>query len=252
MSKLNPSESKILRQGGKILGRILKRLLYLAAQKKTGDEIEAEAEKLIKDAGGFPAFKEAKNAKGEFYPAAICLSLNEEVVHGLPFGKKIYAGDLVSIDIGLRYKGLVTDMAWTIYVEGKDKKVKRMLKFNQLALKRAIQKARLPYFVEDISLEIERTAQEAGVVPVADLTGHGVGHSLHEPPAVFNIFPGKRKIVLEENKALAIEPIFALKEYKGLHTKGGWGIIAPKGVLTSHFEATVIVGKKPEIITPLP
>lgn len=253
MSDLNSVEIKTLRQGGKILGKILKKLLRLAAQKKTGDEIEAEAEKLIKEAGGTPAFKEAKNKKGESYPATVCLSLNEEVVHGLPFGKKIRAGDLVSLDIGLRYKGLVTDTAWTIYVEGKDERIKRMLKVNQLALEKAIQKAHLPYFVEDISLEIERTAREGGVVPVSALTGHGVGRFLHEPPSIFNIYPGERKIPLRKNMALAIEPIFALREYKGLRTREGWTIIAPKGVLTSHFEATVIVQeKRSEIITPLP
>ncbi len=253
MSEPSPLELKNLKEGGKILGKILKRLLRLVVKKKTGDEINAEAERLIKEAGGYPAFKEVRNEKGENYPAALCLSLNEEVVHGLPFSKKIRPGDIVSLDLGLRYKGWVTDMAWTVYVEGKDPKIRKMLRANQLALRRAIQKAHPPFFVEDLSRVIEQTAKRYKVVPVKELSGHGVGKSLHEEPSVLNIFTGRREIPLKQGMILAIEPIFASQPYSDLHSEDGWTIIAPEGVLTSHFEATIIVkAKKAEVITPLP
>jgi len=243
---------KVLQEGGYILSHILRYLLKMAQNKATGDEIEAVAQKLIRESGGEPAFMEAKNEKGKNYPAAICLSINDGVVHDIPFGQKINSGDVVSIDIGLRYKGLITDMAWTIYVDGKDRKIKKLLQINEEALILAIKKAVTNNQLNDISCEIAQNAKRANLYPVIELTGHGVGKSLHEEPPVYNVpFEGNKDKKLKDGMILAIEPIFALKSYKKLHFRDDWGIILPDNI-TSHFEFTVVVGAKPKILTPAP
>jgi methionyl aminopeptidase len=243
---------KKLSEGGYILSRILKYLLKMAQEQKTGDEIEKIAQKLIRESSGEPAFMEAKDEKGENYPAAICLSINEGVVHGIPYGQEIKVGDVVSIDIGLRYKGLVTDMAWTIYVEGKDLRIKQMLQQNEQALKLACKQAIANNQINNISREIEQMAKAGGFYPVAELSGHGVGKNLHEAPSIYNVpLENIKQKTLREGMVIAIEPIFALNSYQKLHFKDNWGIILPDNI-TSHFEFTVAVGAKPKILTPSP
>jgi len=250
---LNSQEIKTLRKNGKVLSLILGKLLKMVYQKKTGDEIEFEANKLIKSAGGYPAFKEVKNEKNEFYPASICLSLNEEVVHALPFDKVIRSGDVVSIDLGLRLDNLITDMAWTVYLDGKDKKILRMLEANKEALYKSSKISKVFNYTSDLSKIIEAIARKYGFFPVKELTGHGVGKTLHEKPTIFNYVVDDKKERLILGMALAIEPIFALKEYKQLRFSNNWAIIAPEGNVTSHFESTVLVTKKEgEILTPSP
>ncbi len=250
-SILTPKEIETLKEGGKILSRILRSLLRMALQRKTGDEIEEEATRLIKEAKGQPAFREAVNEEGQHYPATICLSLNEEVVHCLPYGKKIRSNDVISIDIGMRYQGLVVDMAWTVY-GGKDRQIKKLLRANKEALFKALKSASAKKFAEDISLQIQKTAQKYGFYPVKELSGHGIGHRLHGEPSVYNYFPGEKTQPLLKNLALAIEPIFALKKYARLQYLKPWGIIIP-GNLTSHFEFSLVVREKgAEVVTPPP
>jgi methionyl aminopeptidase len=255
MSKPNiysVEEIRDLSQGGYILSRILKHLLKMAADLKTGDEIESTAQKLIHEAGGTAAFQEAKDEQGKNYPAAICLSINDGVVHGIPFGQKIKSGDVVSIDIGLRYKNLVTDMAWTIYVNGSDLKIKKLLQVNEQALHSAIKLAQVGCQVNDISAAIGQIAAENNLTPVIELTGHGVGKELHEAPSIYNgVVFGQGETTLKEGMVLAIEPIFALNSYQKLQFKDNWGIIL-KGNVTSHFEFTVAVGSRAKILTPNP
>lgn len=249
---LNNSEIKIARENGKIISLILKKLLHLVHKKKTGDLIDEEAGKLIKEAGGTPAFKEVKNDKGKFYPANICLSINEEVVHSLPFGKKIKSSDLVSLDLGFKRKGIIVDMAWTVYVDGKNKRIFNLLKANEEALFRACKKAKMGNYTLDISKEIEETAKKYKVYPVKELTGHGVGKTLHEEPTIFNFAHEEESKPLQKNMFLAIEPIFATDKYR-LHFLDNWNIILEKGIVASHFEFSVLVSeKRGEIITPSP
>lgn len=245
-------EIQIMAQGGYILSRILKYLLKMAQDKKSGDEIEKKAQRLIQEAGGEAAFMEAKNEKNEFYPAAICLSVNDTVVHGIPYGIEIKSGDVVSIDIGLRYKGLITDMAWTVYVDGNDPKIKNLLKVNEEALKSSIKLAKLGCSINDISATIEKNARRHNLTPVIELTGHGVGKILHEDPPIYNIpLEGRGDYSLKEGMVLAIEPIFALNPYKKLQMHNDWGIILNDNI-TSHFEFTVAVGAQAKILTPDP
>jgi len=243
---------KTMQQGGRFLSLILKQLLKMAREKKSGDELEQVAQRMIKEVHGTPAFMEAINEKKENYPAAICLSINNEVVHGLPFGKKIRSSDVVSIDIGMRFKGLITDMAWTIYIEGKDPQIKKMLSVNEQALRLAAKQAYSGNKINNISYPIQKTAYDNNFYPVVELAGHGVGNHLHEEPSVFNIsqYSNKDKI-LKQGMVIAIEPIFVLKPYKRLNFKDNWSIIV-KDNIASHFEFSVAVLQQSKILTPSP
>jgi len=250
---LNDSQIKIARLNGKIISLILKKLLRLVYKKKEGDLIDREAGKLIKEAKGTAAFKEVKNEKGELYPANICLSINEEIVHCLPFGKKIRPSDVVSLDLGFKRDNIVVDMAWTVYVEGKNKEIFNLLKANKEALYKACKKAKKGNSTLDISREIEETAKKYKVYPVKELTGHGLGYTLHEQPTIFNVVYKERSAPLEKNMLLAIEPIFANQNYKRLQFTDNWNIILEKGTIASHFEFSVLVSEeKGEILTPSP
>jgi len=235
-------EIAIMAEGGEKLSRIRN---FLISQIKPGIktiELENLAKEEIFKAGGEPSFKTVKD-----YNWAICVSVNDEVVHGIPGERVIQEGDIVGLDIGLLYKGFHTDTAWTIVVQSSEckaqSKVERFLGVGEETLEKAIRVVKPGGRIGQISRVIEQNIKKAGYSPVKSLTGHGVGRNLHEEPAIPQFLSGKientPKVV--PGMTLAIEVIYNLGTAEVLLKNDGWTIISQDGKISATFEKTIAV-----------
>ena len=243
----NSVEIQKMREGGLILVRILKKLATQVKPGVTTADLEFRARDLTQSLGVKPAFL---NYQG--YPATLCVSLNDEIVHGIPSKKRtIQSGDLVSLDCGVSYQGLITDAALTIGVGRISLAQRKLLRVTRLALKRAITKACSGNRVSDISAAIQETIEKAGFNVIRDCVGHGVGHKVHEDPIVPNFVTFENTETLKPGMTIAIEPIATLGDFRTKTGSDGWVVKTRDQSTTAHFEQTIVVGvKQAEILTP--
>ncbi len=239
-----------IREGGKVLHGILRRTAELVKPGITTWELNQFAEKEIAKVGGRPSFKNYGEKENPF-PAGLCTSVNDVVVHGIPTKEPLKEGDIVGLDIGMEYKGLYTDTAITVPVGKVSPEVKKLLEVTEAALKAGIAEAYAGNRIGDIGAAVQAVADKAGFGVVRDLVGHGVGHDVHEDPQVPNYGKAHTGRELKEGMVLAIEPMFTLGSYKLLFDESdGWTISTADGKYAAHFEHTVAVGKnKPDILT---
>ena len=238
-----------MRKGGQIAACILRKILSKAKPGIRGIELENLAESLIDKFKVKASFRTVRN-----YPFAICLSLNEEVVHGLPSKKRLKEGDLLSVDFGVLHKGWHSDMARTIIVKSPKLKVKnqeekeRFLRVGWKALNGAIQQAKVGNYVGNISLAIQKTIEGAGYNVVRSLTGHGVGRRLHEDPQIPCFLRGRIEDtpILKSGMVLAIEVMYTRGRGEVKHK--GWAVVTRDGSIAGHFENTIAITKKGPII----
>lgn len=250
----NENEIEKIKKSGLILYEVLKQLKKAIRPGVSGKELDDLAYKIITQKGALPSFK---NYQG--YKYSICLSLNEEIVHGLPDRVVIKEGDIVSVDVGVYYEGFHTDAAFTIGVGKINSQAENLIKATKKALFAGIKAAKEGNFVSDISAAIEKVITKSGFWPVKGYTGHGIGRFLHEPPAIPNTVEylpksGKIKkgLKLKKGMVLAIEPMATTKEGEGVVLSDGWTIVNNTGGLAAHFETTVLVDKNGgEVIVPL-
>ncbi len=239
-------EIKKIRRASQIVAEALSTLKQVIAPGITTKELEQIAEEVIRSRGGIPAFKGYRG-----YPASICASVNDEVVHGIPSIDVILReGDIISIDLGVIYEGLIGDAAMTVPVGRVDKETERLIRVTEEALYKGIKEARINRRVGDISHAIQRYVESQGFSVVRAFVGHGVGRSLHEEPQIPNFgYPGKGP-KLKEGMTLAIEPMVNAGTYEVVIMKDGWTAKTADGSLSAHFEHTVLVTRNgPEILT---
>ena len=237
LDKKTPAEIAILREGGLILGQIRDALADSLKVGMTGLELDAQAEKLIKEAGGRPAFKHYHG-----FPNALCVSVNQTVVHGIPNKIPFQIGDLVGIDIGMEYKGFYTDTAVTVGIGDIGEQAEELLSVCQQALQIGILAVKPGGYISDIGKAIEKYVKPYGFGIVRDLTGHGVGRAVHEDPYIPNYNPGKRLEEMFPGLVLAIEPMITLGgDFAITIAKNNWDVQARDQSLTAHFEHTVVV-----------
>ena len=204
---------------------------------RTGLELNAQAEKLIKSAGGQAAFK---NYHG--FPFALCVSVNSTVVHGLPTQQPFMEGDLVGLDIGLKYKGLFTDMATTVGVGKISKEAERLIKTTKQSLLVGLNNCGPDHYIGDIGKAIEKYIKPFGYGIVRELAGHGVGRAVHEEPWVPNFDSGDKIGKMFPGLILAIEPMIILGgDHRVVADSRGWNIKALDDTLTAHFEHTIAI-----------
>ena len=249
-------ELEYIRAGGKILSRIVGELANLVAPGVGTGDVEALALKLMDEAGGQPAFKGYGGGKGVSpFPTAVCASLNHEVVHGpaLP-SREIKDGDLIKIDVGLKYQGYFTDMAVTVGAGNIDPKAIELSRVTREALILGVNQIRDGAWVSDIGKAVDRHVRKNGFSTVKDLVGHGVGRAVHEDPQIPNFLDRRATPVrLFSGLVLAIEPMVNLGGEAVKWGSDGWTVTTADNSLSAHFEMTVIVGQNgPEIVTPLP
>ncbi len=201
----------------------------------------AEAE--IVKAGGRPSFKNYGSKKNPF-PAGLCTSVNDVIVHGIPSRDVILKdGDIVGLDIGMEYKGLYTDTAITVGVGKISDIAKKLIETTKKSLDAAISQAKAGNKIGDIAFATQSTAEKAGFSVVRDLVGHGVGYDVHEDPAVPNYGKKGTGLVLKEGMVLAIEPMLCENEYFVSMDNDGWTIRTKDGELSAHFEHTIAITK---------
>ncbi|GBE02088.1 methionine aminopeptidase 1 [bacterium BMS3Bbin06] len=212
----------------------------------TTKELEQVAEDIIRSRGGIPAFKGYRG-----YPASICTSVNDEVVHGIPsVGRKLEEGDIVSIDLGVIYKGYIGDAAVTIPVGKITDEIRRLLQVTEQSLYAGIEKARANNRLTDISNAIQRFVESNGYSVVRAFVGHGVGRALHEDPQIPNFGPPGKGPRLKPGMTIAIEPMVNEGTHEVFLLDDGWTAKTSDGKLSAHFEHTIVIYKDgAEILT---
>lgn len=244
------AEIQIMREGGKILRGVFD---LIAKEIKVGvkaQDLDQMAENFILSHGALPSFKGyGENKKQKGFPATLCVSINKEVVHGIPHGKVLKNGDIIGIDCGVYYKGFHTDSAHTYLVGKVSDNVVYFVKTTQKALQKCLNKIREGSRLGDISATIQKTIEQRGYAVVQNCTGHGVGRKLHEEPEILNYGKKGTGLILKEGMVLAIEPISVMGDSGETFDIGdGWTVLAHN--LSAHFEHTVLVTKQGyEILT---
>jgi len=235
-----------MKRGGAILARVVKKVAKAAKPGVSTQYLNEVAEQLILKAGGRPSFKGY-----EGYPAATCLSVNNEVVHTIPRPEKIlHDGDIVGIDIGLVFDGMYTDMARTVMVGKVSRRVKKLLEVTAKALRLGIKQIRAGATTGDYGYAVQHYVEKHGFSVVRSLVGHGVGRSVHEAPQIPNYGTKGTGTVFQAGMTLALEPMVNIGRHEVATLEDGWTIATVDGSLSAHFEDTIVVTNKgAEVIT---
>ncbi|MFH1392796.1 MAG: type I methionyl aminopeptidase [Patescibacteria group bacterium] len=236
-------EIEILKQGGRILAEVLKEVSELAKIGVSTGFLNTKAKEIILARGAEPAFEGYQPSFSDKpYPAAICASLNNIVVHGLPSDKIILKeGDILKLDIGVKYKNLFTDAALTVGIGRMTDEKTKLINTTKHALESAINEVKPGNHIGDIGFAIENCFEKEGLSVIKDLVGHGVGYAVHEEPNICNFGKKGEGIVLESGMVLAIEPMAALGGGEVRESKNGFGFETIDGSLTAHFEHTIAI-----------
>lgn len=238
-------EIEVMRRSGKITSSVLATLMRSAKAGMTLREIDRLADKGIRDQGGVPTFKGYHG-----YPASICASLNEVVVHGIPGNQVLREGDLLSIDIGTTFEGYVSDTAATIGIGNVSAEAERLMRVTQECLMIGIAQMQKGNRLSDIGHAVQLHAERKGYGVVRALVGHGIGSQMHEEPQVPNWGAPGRGIALKPGLCLALEPMITEGTYDVETLADGWTVVTADGKLAAHFEHTVaLTDDGPRILT---
>jgi methionyl aminopeptidase len=254
MNIYSAGEIAILKEGGQILSETLKEIAGMAASGVTTKELNDLAEKRIRAAGGVPSFLGYRSDRHDPpFPGTVCMSLNDEVVHGFPSKEPLRDGDLVKMDIGMRYKGLCTDMACTVPVGKVSAEATKLARVTLEALRLAIKHAQPGGFIADIGKAVERHVESNGFSVVEALVGHGVGHAVHEDPPVPNYWDKHAEPVrIVPGMVLALEPMVNAGHADVYLKEDRWTVATRDHRLSAHYEATIaITALGPELVTPI-
>jgi methionyl aminopeptidase len=238
-------EIKGIREASRILAGTFEYINNIIEEGMETKYLDEKIEEFIVKNSAIPAFKGYRG-----FPASSCISINEVVIHGIPNERKIQGGDLVGIDIGVKYEGFYSDAAYTFGIGDLKEGARKLLEVTKTALYNAIQKMEKGNRVGDVSNAIQQTAEDAGFNVVRDFVGHGVGKRLHEDPAVPNY--GEKGVGprLKSGMTIAIEPMINAGTYEVEILKDGWTVVTGDRKLSVHFEHTILVTEtKPEILT---
>lgn len=241
----SPEEIKIMSRACIIVAEALRALEGIVKPGISTKEIERFVEEIVRDRGAVPAFKGYRN-----YPASVCTSVNNQVVHGIPSSVVLNDGDIVSIDLGVYLDGFYGDAAVTLPVGKVSPLAEKLMRVTKEALALGIEKARPGNRVSDISYAIQKHAEVNGFSVVRSFVGHGIGRSLHEEPQVPNFGEPGHGPRLREGMTLAIEPMVNAGGHEVSVLDDGWTAVTADGSLSSHCEHTVVImGNGPRILT---
>ncbi|MCI6859268.1 MAG: type I methionyl aminopeptidase [Eubacterium sp.] len=245
----NDREIALMRESGRLLALVHEQLRKELKEGMTTKDLDRICEEMIRDFGCVPNFL---NYEG--FPASVCVSINNEVVHGIPSDDRyIKNGDIVSLDAGLIYKGYHSDAARTWGVGDVSEQAQRLMDVTKQSFFEGIKYAKPGNHLSDIARGIQTYAQEKGYSVVRDLTGHGIGTHLHEAPEVPNFVSKKRGVRLQKGMTLAVEPMINEGKYGVYWMDNDWTVATADGKLSSHYENTIAITEDGcEILTMLP
>jgi methionyl aminopeptidase len=240
-------EIALMRQAGKIVANVLATLIDSVKPGLTTKELDTIAEREIVKLGGKPSFKGYRG-----YPANLCVSINNEIVHGIPDNRSLKEGDIVSLDFGAIYEGYQGDAARTVGVGVVSLQADTLMQTTRGALIAGIEMARDQNRLGDISAAIQNYAESRGFSVVREYTGHGIGRQMHEDPLIPNFGIRGTGPLLRKGMALAIEPMLNVGDWKTTVGDNKWTVFTADGSLSAHFEDTVVItGNGPEVLTKL-
>jgi methionyl aminopeptidase len=243
-------EIAILREAGRINARALDAVRKLIRPGVTTLELDAVAEEVIRKHGAIPTFK---GYPGPYpYPASICVSINEQLVHGIPGKRKLQAGDILSVDCGSTFEGFVGDSAFTIGVGEISSQAQRLIKVTEQALYEGIHQMKAGNRVGDVSAAIQRYVESAGLNVTREYTGHGVGRQMHEGPQVPNYGTTGRGQVLRAGMTIALEPMVLVGTSQTRVLPDQWTVVSADGSLTAHWEHSIAITDGEPLILTLP
>jgi methionyl aminopeptidase len=246
----SPDEIATLREAGRINARALDAIRQLVKPGVTTAELDAVAEEVIRKHGAIPTFK---GYPGPYpYPASICVSINEQLVHGIPSKRKLQSGDIISIDCGSTFEGFVGDSAITIGVGEMSPVAQRLIEVTEQALYVGIRKMRANNRVGDVSAAIQEYVEKAGFYVTHEYTGHGVGRQMHEGPQVPNYGTPGRGQILRQGMTIALEPMVLVGTSQTRVLPDQWTVVSADGSLTAHWEHSVAITEGEALILTLP
>jgi len=234
-----PAQLAKMRRAGQIVAEVLELVRLEARPWVTTQKLDRISEELIVARGGTPAFKGYRG-----YPAAICTSVNEQVVHGIPGPRELQEGDVLSVDVGVFFDGYAGDAAITLEIGECSPEARRLIECTRRSLDAALQVVKTGALVSDIGRAVQETARSAGFAVVRKYTGHGIGSAIHEPPQVPNFvsyWPGGSGPELPCGATIAIEPMLNAGTHRVEVLADGWTVVTKDGKLSAHFEHTVSV-----------
>lgn len=234
---------QMLKRSGRILSAVMRKIEKSVRPGLTTLDIDLLSEELILKENALPAFKGYKG-----FPATACISVNEEIVHGIPSPRVILEGDIVSIDLGVNLKGYFSDMAVTVPVGKVDENKKKLIAVTRNSLEAGIKQARPGNYLSDISHSIQSFVEEHGFSVVRNFVGHGIGKALHEEPEIPNFGAAHLGPLLKSGMVLAIEPMVNLGSWQCCIANNGWTAVTRDGLASAHFEHTVAVTDKGPVI----
>ncbi|MFZ1081195.1 MAG: type I methionyl aminopeptidase [Candidatus Kryptoniota bacterium] len=250
ISVKTPREIDLMREAGKVAAGILNSVEKYIKPGIATMELDQIAEDYVLSQDAKPAFKGYGFDKRHLFPATICLSIDDQVVHGIPGPRRLEEGQVLSVDVGAVKNGYYGDAAKTFAVGKISEEKKKLMEVTEKALQLGIENAIAGNHVEDISQAVQDYVEQNGFSVVRDLVGHGIGTKLHEDPPVPNYGNRGRGPLLKNGMTLAIEPMVNAGGYKVYTAKDGWTVCTSDGKPSAHFEHTIVINNgKPEILT---
>lgn len=247
------SEIELMKRAGKIVALALESIEQAIKPGITTLELDKIAEETIKKNGAVPSFKGFRGMPGAIdYPASICASVNNEVVHGIPSLKALKDGDIISVDIGAYINGYHGDAARTLAVGNISEEARRLIEVTRQSFYEGIKNAVTGKRIVDISIAIQEYVEKHGYSVVREYVGHGIGRDMHEAPQIPNYRTRERGPRLEPGMALAIEPMVNQGSYNVKLLENKWTVVTIDGALSAHYENTIVVAdSEPIILTKL-
>lgn len=238
-------EIEKIRAAGRIVGLVLKKLREIADVGVTTAQLAQASDAIIDRAGAIPLFKGVTNPAAKFaFPASICASINEQVVHGIPAGRKLADGDIISIDCGVKLKGYCGDAATTIMIGQPTPQVQALVEVTREVLEIAVAEAKPARKWSEVASMMQDHAEKRGFGVVRDYVGHGIGRQMHEDPKLPNFVSKellKNDLVLRKGMVLAVEPMVNMGTWKVRVLKDGWTVVTADSEPSAHFEHTLAI-----------
>ena len=238
-------EIELMRESALMVSKTLGLLAPMIKPGVTTLQLDKVAEEFIRDNGGVPSFKGYQN-----FPATLCTSVNEQVVHGIPNDEELQEGDIISVDCGVLKNGFHGDHAYSFTVGEVKEEVLQLLKITKESLYKGIEQVRFGNRIGDVSFAVQDYVQKHGYTVVRELTGHGLGRSLHEDPAVPNYGKKGRGAKIKNGMVIAIEPMINMGKKEVRQLNDGWTIVTADGMPSAHFEHDIaVIDNKPVILS---